>query len=152
MKWFQNDLQKYGQAKEYIDTLLIPLQGFHFSENDDLMKDAFHREVLSIFANEIEKELSGRLMLAPTYFYLKSSDLEVEINRLNEWISDMQRQPFLTIFLMTFDNVWKKAEKDLHANLLWLPGLKPMDINSKEAVTIIRNQIEQISELIRSYW
>ena len=79
MKWFQNDLQKYGQAKEYIDTLLIPLQSFHFSEEENLTKDAFQREVLSIYANEIEKELSGRLMLAPTYFYLKSSDQQAEI-------------------------------------------------------------------------
>lgn len=152
MKWFQNDLQKYGQAKEYIDTLLIPLQAFHFSEDESLVKDAFQREVLSIYANEIEKELSGRLMLAPTYFYLKSSETDVEIERLNSWVKDVQQQPFKTVFLMTFDNKWKKVEKDLEGNLLWLPGLKPMDINSKEAVSVIRNQIEQISELIRSYW
>lgn len=152
MKWFQNDLQKYGQAKEYIDTLLIPLQSFHLSEEENLTKDSFQREVLSIYANEIEKELSGRLMLAPTYFYLKSSDQQAEIDRLNEWIKDIEQQPFKTVFLMTFDNRWKKVEKDLNANLLWLPGLKPMDIHSKEAVSVIRNQIEQISELIRSYW
>lgn len=152
LKWFQNDLQKYAQAKEYIDTLLIPLQGFHLSEDENLTKDAFQREVLSIYANEIEKELSGRLMLAPTYFYLKSADQEAEISRLNEWIVDVQKQPFTTVFLMTFDNSWKKVERELDGNLLWLPGMKPTDIQSKEAVTVIRNQIEQISELIRSYW
>ena len=151
MKWFQNDLEKYGQAKEYIDTLLIPLQGFQLSEDASLVNDAFHREVLAIYANEIEKELSGRLMLAPTFFYLKSSDPEKEISRLNEWIADVKQQPFTNIFLMSFDNRWKKVERELDGDLLWLPGMKPMDIHSKEAVTIIRNQIEQISELIRSY-
>ena len=152
MKWFQDDLQKYGQAKEYIDTLLIPLQKFQISDDANIQNDAFQREVLGIFANEIEKELSGRLMLAPTYFYLKSADQTSEIKRINEWIEEVKKQPFENIFLMTFDNSWKKVERELDGNLLWLPGMKPMDIQSKEAVTIIRNQIEQISELIRSYW
>lgn len=148
----QNDLEKYGQAKEYVDTLLIPLQKFQLSEDANLVNDAFQREVLSIFSNEIEKELSGRLMLAPTFFYLKSSDQTSEVSRLNEWIAEAERQPFKHVFLMSFDNTWKKIERELEGNLLWLPGMKPMDIQSKEAVAIIRNQIEQISELIRSYW
>ena len=131
---------------------VFPLQKYQLSDDANLINDAFQREVLTIFANEIEKELSGRLMLAPTYFYLKSSDQQAEIDRLNEWIKDIEQQPFKSVFLMTFDNRWKKVEKDLNANLLWLPGLKPMDIHSKEAVSVIRNQIEQISELIRSYW
>lgn len=152
MKWFSEDLTKYVQAKEYIDTLIIPLEAFHLSQESNLEKDAFHREVLGIYTNEIEKELSGRVLLAPTYAYLKSSNLDNEVARLNSWIEDVKTQPFTSIFVITFDNAWKKVEKDLDCHLLWLPGMKPGNIKSEDAVKLIRSQVEQISELIRSYW
>ena len=152
MKWYSEDLIKYVQAKEYIDTLIIPLEAFHLSQESNLEKDAFHREVLGIYTNEIEKELSGRVLLAPTYTYLKSSNLDNEVIRLNSWIEDVKTQPFTSIFVVTFDNAWKKVEKDLDCNLLWLPGMKPGNIKSEDAVKLIRSQVEQISELIRSYW
>lgn len=152
MKWSKEDIQKYLSAKEYIDTVILPLQAFQFSDDADMDKDAFQLEVLNIYANEIEKELSGRVMLAPTYFYTKASDADIEINRLNAWVAEMQQQPFKEIFLFTFDNAWKKHEKELDAHVLWFPGMKTGDIQSKEASTLIRNQVEQLSELIRSYW
>ena len=152
MKWYSEDLIKYVQAKEYIDTLIIPLEAFHLSQESNLEKDAFHREVLGIYTNEIEKELSGRVLLAPTYTYLKSSNLDNEVIRLNSWIEDVKTQPFTSIFVVTLDNAWKKVEKDLDCHLLWLPGMKPGNIKSEDAVKLIRSQVEQISELIRSYW
>lgn len=152
MRWFSEDIKKYIPAKEYIDTIIIPLQAFQLSEDSSLEKDAFQREVLSIYAQEIEKELSGRIMLTPTYNYLKFTNMESEMNRLNEWIENIETQPFKTIFVMTFDNSWKKVEKDLNCNLLWLPGIKSGNIKSEETILVIRNQVEQISELIRSYW
>src|SRR5690625_1194810 len=152
MRWFSEDIKKYIPAKQYIDTIIIPLQAFQLSEDSSLEKDAFQREVLSIYAQEIEKELSGRIMLTPTYNYLKFTNMESEMNRLNEWIENIETQPFKTIFVMTFDNSWKKVEKDLNCNLLWLPGIKSGNIKSEETILVIRNQVEQISELIRSYW
>lgn len=152
MRWFSEDLKKYVQAKEYVDTLIIPLESFHLSQEASLAKDSFQREVLTVYTNEIEKELSGRVLLAPAYSYLKSTNLENEVERLNKWIQDVEIQPFKTIFAMTFDTAWKKVEKDIDCNLLWLPGMNPGNIKSEEIVKLIRSQVEQISELIRSYW
>ncbi|MEI3604742.1 DUF2487 family protein [Pseudogracilibacillus sp. SE30717A] len=152
MKWITDDLKKYVQAKEYIDTLIIPLETFHMSQEASFEKDAFQKEVLSIYTNEIEKELSGRVLLSPTYSYLKKANLEQEAERLNQWINDIKEQPFTLIFAITLDNQWKKIEKNLDCELLWLPAMKPSNIKSEEAVKLIRSQVEQISELIRSYW
>lgn len=152
VRWFNKDLEKYVGAKEYVDTIIIPLQAFQMSDDANLEKDAFQLEVLSIYASEIEKELSGRVMLTPTYHYLKTADLQTEVERLNAWITDIQQQPFSEVFIFTFDNAWRKIEKDLHGNLLWFPGMKTGNIRTEEAGKIIRNQVEQISELIRSYW
>ncbi|HLS23521.1 MAG TPA: DUF2487 family protein [Pseudogracilibacillus sp.] len=152
MKWQKDDIEKYVEAKEYIDTVVIPVQSFHLEEDTQLVKDTFSSEVLSIYAHEIEKELSGRLLLTPTYTYNKKSDLSKEIERMNEWIDDLKTQPFEHIFLLTLDVSLKKVERDLDGHLLWVPGLKPTNLQSQEAVQFIRSQIEQISELIRAYW
>lgn len=152
MRWLKDDVEKYVEAKEYVDTVVIPVQPFQISTDDQLVKDTFAGEVLSIYANEIEKELSGRILLTPTYTYNKLSKIEQEVTRLNEWITDIQKQPFEHIFVLTLDLNLKKEERSLDGNLLWLPGLKPTDLQSQEAVQMIRSQIEQISELIRSYW
>lgn len=152
MKWVKNDIEKYVEAKEYVDTVVIPIQSFQLSDDTQLVKDTFAGEVLSIYANEIEKELSGRVLLTPAYTYNKTTDLEIEVQRLNNWIKDIKEQPFKHVFLLTLDMNFKKVEKDLDGNLLWFPGLQPTDLQSQEAVQMIRSQIEQISELIRSYW
>lgn len=152
MRWIKNDLERYVEAKEYIDTLLVPVLPFEFSASANLAKNAFQIEVLSIFLNELEKELSGRVVLSPDYHYLKSSLKEDEIQRLNNWISDAKKQPFEHVFLVTFDSTWKKEENTLDGILLWLPGTHTGDIQSEETATMIREQVEQVSELIRSYW
>lgn len=152
MKWYRDDLTKYKSAKKYIDTAIIPVQAFQITEDESIEQNAFYSEVLSIYTNEIEKELSGRVLLLPTYTYLKSANIESEVARLNEWIEATLQQPFKELFVVTFDINWKKVERKIDGNLLWLPGMKETDLQSSEAVSFIRNQVSDISELIRSYW
>lgn len=152
MKWFKKDLEQYKDAKEFVDTIIIPLQPFHFSDSKDLEKDAFNREILTIYTTELEKELSGRIMLTPTYTYLKTTLLDREVERLNEWIDNIKTEPFNYIFLLSLDMEWKKVEDNLDGNLIWLPGMKPANIQEKATIQLLHNQVEQISDLIRSYW
>lgn len=152
MKWTKSDLERYVGAKEYIDTLLIPLFPFEFSDDSRLAKNAFQIEIMSIFLDELENELTGRVVLSPSYHYLKKASKEDEIIRLNSWILNAREQPFEHIFFVTFDSSWKKEERSLDGNLLWLPATHSGDIHSKETVGIIRDQVEQVSEFIRSYW
>jgi len=148
----KSDLEKYIQAKEYVDTLMIPLLPISFS-NDNQMKDqASQSEVLSILMNELERELHGRVLLTPSFFYLTSADQEKKINLLNEWIADAQEQPFKHVFLVTYDSSWKKDERALDGSLLWIPSVKSGDIHSEEMNNFIRDQVEQLVELIRTYW
>lgn len=152
MRWKKEDLAKYVQAKEYIDTVLMPLVPFQISDDKESEKNAFQMEVMKIFSNEIEQELSGRVMLIPNYVYVKTVDKENEIERLNQWIRELKIQPFNHFILLSFDASWKKHEKDLEGNLLWLPGMQSGDLNSEETRRIIKDQVVQLSEIIRSYW
>lgn len=152
MKWNKPSIQQYVEAKEYIDTLLIPLVPLQLIPDNELEKNAFQREFLGILTHEIEKDLAGRIMLLPDYVYLKKSDYTKESERLNEWIREATKQPFKHSFFMTLDSSWKKHEQVLEGMLLWLPGMHSGDLRSGEVHTMIRDQVEQISELIRSYW
>ncbi|MBY7143498.1 YpiF family protein [Virgibacillus sp. NKC19-3] len=152
MKWTKADIKKYIDEKEYIDTILIPLIPFHLSNDNDLEKSAFQAEVLSVFSNEIEKELTGRVLLTPNYYYLKSTSNEGEVERINTWIEDIHTQPVAHLFFITFDADWKKNEHALNGDLLWLPAIHSGDLHSKEMHAVIRNQVEQVMDLIRSYW
>lgn len=152
MQWVEKDLLQYIQAKEYVDTIFVPLTPFHLSNDTELAKNAFQGEALSIFINEIEKDLAGRVMLTLNYTYLKSADKQQEASRLNEWVEDISSQPFKHIFFITFDSTWKKHEASLNGSLLWLPGIQTGNLYSKEMHGVIQDQVTQISELIRSYW
>jgi hypothetical protein len=152
MQWTKKDMGVYVGSKEFIDTAIIPILPFQLSQESNLSKSTSKREVLSIFATEIEKELSGRVLLIPNYYYLEYGDKLEEAKRLNCWTEEIQKQPFEHVFILTFDSGWKRCEKDLQANLLWVPGFQADDPNSDEMRQMIRGQVSDVVELIRSYW
>lgn len=151
MKWTSEDMKQYMKAKEYVDTLFIPLIPFQLSD-DHAEKSAFQNEVMSIYANEIEQNLTGRVLFLPHYFYVSNKDLSLEAERLHDWIMSSQNETFEHVFLLTFDSTWRKYENQLDATLLWLPGMHSGNIYSKEVAQIITDQVEELIELIRSYW
>ncbi|HEY4602504.1 MAG TPA: DUF2487 family protein [Cerasibacillus sp.] len=152
MKWQQDDLSKYVTAKEYIDTILLPLHPFQLSNEDELVKHAYQSDVLTIFIDELERELSGRTMKIPPYTYLDTEDKQNELPRINTWIKDIQTQPFQHIFFITFDMKWKKYERSLQGQLIWLPVIQVDNIQDAELKHWMRENVLQVSELIRSYW
>lgn len=152
MQWSKQDLEQYIKAKEYVDTLIVPLLPFQLSNDSTLDKDAFQGEVLHIFTNAIERELAGRILLTPYYSYLRAKNLKSEVERLNIWVEDTLTQPFVHVFFITFDANWKKHETNLKGSLIWLPATQTGDTHSEEMRTFIQSQVSQISELIKSYW
>ncbi|HLR01450.1 MAG TPA: DUF2487 family protein [Virgibacillus sp.] len=153
MKWVQSDLLQYKSAKEYVDTLLIPLIPFQLSSDRTFEKDAFQKETMNLLVQEVERGLKGRIFLTPGYYYLPSKELDHdEVPRLNRWIQNCEAQPFEYPFLITFDATWKKFENDLDGTLLWLPGLDSGNLNSEEMQSVVKGQAKQIIELIRTYW
>ncbi|SFE45962.1 Protein of unknown function [Lentibacillus persicus] len=152
MKWVKHDLQHYVQEKEYIDTIIIPLLPFQLSNESNLEKDALQNELLSVFNRELEKELTGRVLLAPDYHYLASADKQVELERLDTWVNDIQTQPFPFVFFITSDAEWKKIEQKLGGNLLWLPFIATESMKPSEVQSAVRTQVKEVTGLIRSYW
>ncbi|GAA0444318.1 YpiF family protein [Lentibacillus halophilus] len=152
MEWMKNDLQQFVQAKEYVDTAIVPLLPFQLSYDASLEKDAFQSEAQAVFLRELERELTGRIMMIPGYRYLKSADKESELNRLRTWIRDIQAQPFFHVFFITSDSGWKKHEQALPGTLIWLPLTAGNDSDPENMQPIIKEQVGEVSDLIKSYW
>lgn len=152
MRWTTEDLEKYIQAKEYIDTVIIPLQAFQMTDEKSLVNDAFASRILAISCEQMEAELSGRVVLTPPYTFIKSATLGYEVNRLNEWVKHIKHQPFDNVFFVTSDMAFKKIESELNGHLIWMPVGKMMNVQSQEAKVFVQNQVEHISEYIRSFW
>jgi hypothetical protein len=151
MRWIKADTTKYLPEKEYIDTVLIPLIPFDPADDQQMAKQAFQRELNQVFTSLIEKEYKGRVFLSPEYYYLNDRAND-EVERLNRWVERFNKQPFEHIFLFTFDPKWKKHEKDLAGQLLWVPGIQSGNIQSTETQSFVKEQAHQISEFIQAFW
>ncbi|WP_028783025.1 DUF2487 family protein [Thalassobacillus devorans] len=151
MRWNQEDISLYAESKEYIDTMIIPLIPFDVQKDELMKKQAFQKELLKLFASEVEKEYKGRILLAPEYHYISGRHKE-EVDRVNHWIGQFTNLPFDHIFLFTLDMNWRKLSNDLQGEIVWLPGLQSGNLQSSEVQSFIKEQVSQIAEMIRSYW
>lgn len=151
MKWTSKQVKQYEEAKEYVDTLIIPLVPFDFL-GEDSSKTALQNEVMTIFVGEIEQNLTGRIFQFPHYFYLENKNLADEVTRINEWIINNNNEFIKHVILLTFDSSWKKFEEDLEGDLLWVPAIYSGDLESKETREIMGDQINELIKLIQSYW
>ncbi len=151
MKWDKDDLKVYYKSKEYVDTVCIPLAPISYEKEEEAVKLSNQYQSLQLLSTELERNYVGRMMLSPLYTYKKDKNMEMEIKRMNQWIHDFQAD-FKHVFLLTFDVNWRKQEKDLDGQLIWLPATsieaQPTELTKKW----IQEQISQISELIQSYW
>src|SRR5690606_21499641 len=87
MKWFTVDMDVYLQAREYVDTAVIPL--IPVSLEGDLKSTVSMGEFIAILSNEVERQFKGRIILFPAFTYSNGEGLEMASGRLNQWTSDL---------------------------------------------------------------
>ncbi|WP_040981380.1 DUF2487 family protein [Oceanobacillus jeddahense] len=152
MKWTSVDLQKYEQAKEYVDTVIVPLAPFQVGALEASAKQADQYDVLTLFARELEKELMGRIMLTPTYTYITTAEKSEEVERINKWTRHFKEQPFKQVLYISFDPSWRKIANDLEGEFIWLPSIPLKDADPAAVKGMIRDQTMQTAELVKSFW
>ncbi|QGH34784.1 DUF2487 family protein [Gracilibacillus salitolerans] len=152
MRWKKEDLELFFQSKEYIDTLCIPLIPLDLQTESEATKLANQNTSLQIISDELERNYTGRIMLSPPYTYIRSTNYEKESSILNQWTSMLSNNHFKHIFLLTYDVNWKKYERLLENNLIWLTATTIEDYQSNQSKKWVNEQVQQISELIRTYW
>ncbi|MFS0670680.1 YpiF family protein [Peribacillus frigoritolerans] len=148
MKWTAKDLDMYMQSKEYVDTVLIPLVPLSFK--GQMKQTGSMNEFLTILSLEIEKQMKGRILLLPTFHYL--SDEMDKVERLKRWANEVKENNFEHVFFLTSDFEWKKEERELENNLVWIPAIPLEGIEIEQAREMINQQVLQILDIFSYNW
>jgi len=150
MKWTSHDVDMYNQAKEYIDTALVPL--IPIAMGGDMEQSASMAEYTALLAGQLERQFTGRLVLLPAFTYMESENQDEAAYRLSKWEESLAGEGFKHIFLLTTDENWRLSEKGLGGSLIWLPLLPLAGLEEQQKVILINGQIKQLMKLFTAKW
>jgi hypothetical protein len=150
MKWIPQDIDMFVTAKEYVDTVVIPLYPISFG--DDVKQLANMSEFINLLTIQLERQFKGRLLLLPGFTYFKKQESEKSSNDLLEWEEMLKQENFKHIFYVTSDSDWKMKEQKLSGSLIWLPALPLEHMDEKQKKSIIDDQVKQLLNLFVQRW
>ncbi|HHW35929.1 MAG TPA: DUF2487 family protein [Bacillales bacterium] len=150
MKWISADIEEYIKAREYVDTVIIPLIPITFK--GDMIPIVEMGEFISILTSELEREYKGRLITLPAFTYLKEEEPSTLSNRINLWNNTLLQAGIKNVVLLTADPDWKLNEKDVQATLLWVPSISLKDLDKKYIEQMVKSQIKSIHSIVINLW
>lgn len=150
MKWLSKDVDMYLGAKEYVDTVIMPVTGVAFDLG--VKQSASANEFITLVAHEIEKQFKGRLLLLPPFTYYAKWDMEQKKNLMLQWKEMLLKENFSFVFFLTADADWKAIEQDLENSLLYLPSLPLEHLEEKYKISMMEEQVSNILTTISQRW
>lgn len=144
------DVEMYEGAKEYVDTIILPLMPISFAAN--MKQTAIMAEFITLLTTQIERQFKGRILMLPAHTYLKTLPEEKLIASLSEWEEEFVKQGFKHIFYVTSDSDWKLREKLVEGTIVWIPSLPLDHIDEKGQHAIIEDQVKQLTHLFAQKW
>lgn len=96
LKWIVKDVEQFEQAREYVDTGVIPLLSISAAKE---MKTVVEQgEFIELLSMELEREYKGRVLLLPAFTYLVESQKMKKVVCKNGQI--IYKSKVLSILLM----------------------------------------------------
>lgn len=150
MRWETKDIDTYLQAKEYVDTAVIPLVPIVWGEE---MKSTISMgEFISVISDQLERQFHGRIVLLPSFTYTVDELPEERIKRLDNWYDLLINGGFRHVILLTSDFRWKENEQNLQATLIWLPTIPLEHLDKEIKHDIVTEQIKQLIPILTKKW
>lgn len=151
MKWITRDMDLYLQAKEYVDTAVIPL--IPVTWENDVKTTVAMGEFITILTNEMERQFKGRIILFPPFTYTALESVESRIERLTTWTSELSEKGMKYFFFVSSDSIWKQQEENLETgSLIWLPSLPLEYVEEKYKQAMLQDQMKQLITIFMSIW
>ncbi|HHY73182.1 MAG TPA: DUF2487 family protein [Bacillus bacterium] len=150
MKWISTDIEMYMKAKEYVDTVVVPL--VPISLQGEISTICEMGEFITILSAELEREYKGRMVLLPAFTYLKNEETTALIERINLWNRTLVDSGVKHVILLTSDPDWKLNEKDVQATLLWVPSISFHDVDKKYIEQMLKSQLKPIQTIVMNLW
>jgi hypothetical protein len=148
VKWTPKDIDTFEEAREYIDTVLIPLVPVAFENG--MKQSASMYDFISMVALAIESQFKGRIMLLPSLSYLSRLDAGKKMELIAAWKEEVGS--FKNIYFITSDNEWKACEQEFEGSLIWLPSIPLEYLDEDQARTMVNDQARQLFDLFTRKW
>lgn len=150
MKWVSKDMEMYIGAKEYVDTVIMPLTGIAFQKG--IKQSASINDFISIISQEIEKQFKGRVLLLPPFTYSCDWEMETKKKQIMQWKQALEKEGFPFVFFLTSDADWKSIEDELENSLLYLPSLPLESLEEKYKKPMMEEQVSDVLGIISRKW
>ncbi|MFC0470273.1 YpiF family protein [Halalkalibacter kiskunsagensis] len=150
MKWQASEMDTYLQAKEYVDTALIPLIPLAWQK--DVKSTVAMGEFISIIVLEVEKQFHGRVVQFPPFTYLRTEDSTSRMNRIRSWEDELRDGGISHIVYLTSDGEWKSVEDQVNGMLLWLPTIPLEHMEASYKRDVIADQLKQLIPIMTNKW
>ncbi|MFC4617795.1 YpiF family protein [Camelliibacillus cellulosilyticus] len=149
LKWNAKDIERYLSEKAYIDTVLLPLVPLTWDQG--MLPVVREGEYAKTIAREIERQLKGRIVLAPSFTYWKHESVQERMKRLTMWENEIKAGDAKFVFFVTSDVEWKTALGDLDT-LLWLPAVPLEHMDERHRKDFIDENVGSLLKLITKKW
>ncbi|WP_312475774.1 YpiF family protein [Neobacillus sp.] len=150
MKWIPQDVETYLNAKEYVDTAVIPI--YSVSVGGDMKQSAAMAEFITLLTSHLERQFTGRLLLFPPFTYLKVEKTEKVLGDLQIWEENIVNSEFKHIFYITTEIEWRTHENEVDGSLIWLPSLPLENMSDSQKMEMIDSQVKQLLILFTQKW
>ncbi|RFU65531.1 YpiF family protein [Peribacillus glennii] len=148
MKWTPGDLETFEEAREYIDTAVVPLIPVSFQKGRN--QSASMYVFIDMLTASIENQFKGRVMLMPPLSYLAGEEIGKKMELVHAWRKEIES--FRNIFFITSDSEWKAYEQEFGGTLIWIPSIPLEHLEEGQARTMIVDQARQVFDLFTRKW
>jgi hypothetical protein len=144
MKWELTTADQFIEAKEYIDTAIVPLIKIELGEQ---FKRALTNSAwLTGVASGIEGKLMGRVMLLPVYSYTGLEKEDYLIANLDTYTNHLQQHGFKNVIFLTHNSLGSSMKQQLNAEFISVAPENPesLDISSDEVDKLAQKMVPEI--------
>ncbi|UTR14647.1 YpiF family protein [Salipaludibacillus sp. LMS25] len=150
MKWLTENYHMYEQAKEYVDTALIPLIPLNWGV--EAKQTIVKGEFTSYLAEYLETQFTGRVFLMPPFTYLTFESSDGKLNRLKQWEKHLNANGFKHVIYITADITWRAVSRELSDDLIWIPVSTVESMGKSQYRATIEQQGKELMPIFTTKW
>lgn len=151
MKWNSHSIDDFVSARDFVDTALVPLMPLDL--HHDPSTAALQGEYTALLAEEVEKQLTGRILLVPPYPYKKNAEnSESVIRELNDWNTYYYSVGITNVVCLTCDEKMAEMNAISDVRVIWMPLIPLNQFEARQAKGMIRDQAAQVLPKIMKLW
>lgn len=147
MRLTQMNPAEWKEVAAFVDTLCLPVTSIRIQEKEIQMENG---EMVQYFAEELEKNLTGRLLLLPSISYTGQNP-EVFKSYLNEIIKDIRQSGFYYfVFILdgSLKDLIQEYSNEDYQNIL----LYSMDLSKDATQSEIEEESKKLYQKVLELW